>query len=269
MSDSSTPEQLVSFDEVTTWATPMVRNPITRVSVFVFVFAFVFVFVWGNHLGDAHGEESHEDEGFVIVFVLVFVFVIVFAWGTHLGDAHGEESHEDEGCPHVAKLRPPLLRAANSRPTLITNQPKVDAEPKKGDGPAAIMAIMLLPRRQLPAELVTRWWRIGWLRDWILSIHLCHQTSVVNAGHDDRRAPRCNSRASGSLILCFYLQGGSLADQTFLFEGNQSQPTFVVEGSRQNKVDGTSVWYIWYESKSGYKYHIFQNMIEKSQNQLE
>ena len=55
--------------------------------------------------------------------------------------------HMSPSCVHHYSAPPTV------RPTLIE-----DAEPKKGDGPAqAIMAIMLLTRRQLPAVLVTRW----------------------------------------------------------------------------------------------------------------
>ena len=114
-----------------------------------------------------------------------------------LGGAHGEE--EDEG-PHVAKLRPPLQSNVHqysaprtARPTLIDPPrppPLLDAEPKKGDGPPAIMAIML----QLQDDRCLLSWSPGGERletDDHPSIF--HQTLVVNPGHDDSPAPHLNA----------------------------------------------------------------------------
>ena len=113
----------------------------------------------------------------------------------NLGDAHGEESQDE--APHVAKLRRPLQCAAD-RPT---NPYSGCRAQKRGWAGEAIMAIMLPPGRQLPAELETRWWRIGWFWDRRESIDLPSDLNMMTA----RRSISliCNSDTSGSHLQTF------------------------------------------------------------------
>ena len=186
-----------------------------------------------------------------------------------LGDAHGEE--EDEG-PHVAKLRPPLqcpprppVQCAADSPTNPYRPPAsllVDAEPKKGDGPPAIMAIML----QLQDDRCLLSWSPGGER-----LEIFHQTLVVNPGHDDSPAPHLNApqRQQRSiwchglaLVLAGHIAGRSeWKGSVLIWKDTKVCQNLASRETVKTKQKGGIILICVLLSKSGHKYHLFQKKI--------